>query len=108
MLNLDKQRAGELAKKNCNEQDPDSAVYASTYAFSLYLQGKYSDALGVFRRVKDENLRVPAIAAYYGIVLVANGDRAKAREFLEVGQKATLLPEERTLLARAMAAGPGQ
>ena len=107
LLNLDKQRAGDLAKK-LHEQDPTNAVYASTYAFSLYLQGKYSDALGAFRRVKDENLRVPAIAAYYGIVLIANGDRAKAREFLEVGQKATLLPEERALLARAMAAGPGQ
>ena len=49
------------------------------------------------------DLRVPSVAAYYGIVLMATGDKAKAREFLELGQKATLLPEERTLLARALA-----
>lgn len=107
LLNLDAQRARGLAKK-LHEQDPTNGVFASTYAFALYLQGHYPQALEAFRRVKEEDLRVPAIAAYYGIVLVANGDKARAREFLDGGQKATLLPEERTLLARAIAAAAGQ
>ena len=107
LLNLDAQRARGLAKK-LHEQDPTNGVFASTYAFALYLQGKYSEALEAFRRVREEDLRVPAIAAYYGIVLVANGDKTRAREFLDVGQKATLLPEERTFLARAIAAAAGQ
>ena len=103
LLNLDKQRAIGLAKK-LYERDPGNAVFASTYAFSLYSQGQFPQALAVFRLLKDEDLRIPSIAAYYGIVLSASGDKTKAREFLEAGQKATLLPEERTLLTRALAA----
>lgn len=107
LLNLDKQRASSLAQK-VYERDPTNAVSASTYAFSLYSQGKYAQALEAFRGVKDEDLHIPSVAAYYGMVLRANGDKAKAREFLELGQKATLLPEERTLLAKAMAPDAGQ
>ena len=107
LLNLDKQRASGLAKK-LYERDPMNAVFASTYAFSLYSQGQYAQALEAFRRVKGEDLRIPAIAAYYGIVLIANGDKARAREFLDLGKTATLLPEERALLARAVAAAAGQ
>jgi tetratricopeptide (TPR) repeat protein len=107
LLNMDKQRAAGLAKK-LYERDPTNAVFASTYAFSLFSQGQNAQALQAFGRVKAEDLRTPAVAAYYGIVLMANGDKAKAREFLEVGQTATLLPEERTLLARAVAAGASQ
>lgn len=107
LLNLDKQRASGLAKK-LHERDPTNAVFASTYAFSLYSRGQYAQALEAFRRVKGDDLRIPAIAAYYGIVLMANGDKARAREFLDLGQTATLLPEERALLARAIAAEAGQ
>jgi Flp pilus assembly protein TadD len=102
LLNRDRQRAAALAKK-LYEQSPGNPVFASTYAFSLYSQGQYAQASQAFRLVKEEDLRTPAIAAYYGMVLVANGDRAKAREFLELGEKATLLPEERALLSRALA-----
>jgi Flp pilus assembly protein TadD len=107
LLNLDKQRARTLAKK-VYEKDPTNATFASTYAFSLYTQGQYAQALQAFQNVKEEDLRVPAVAAYYGIVLMANGDKSKAREFLDAGQKATLLPEERALVSQAIAADAGR
>jgi len=107
LLDLDKQRARSLAKK-VFDRDPTNSAFASTYAFSLYTQGQYAQALQAFQKVKEEDLRVPAVAAYYGIVLTATGDKTKAREFLELGQKATLLPEERALVSRAVAANAGQ
>ena len=103
LLDLDKPRASNIARK-LYETDPTNAVFVSTYAFSLYSQGQNAKALQAFQRVKEEDLRTPAVAAYYGIVLAANGDKTKAREFLALGQTATLLPEERTLLSRAIAA----
>jgi hypothetical protein len=46
-------------------------------------------------------LRDPSLAAYYGIILAAAGDAAKAREYLKIGASARLLPEEKALLAKA-------
>jgi hypothetical protein len=46
-------------------------------------------------------LREPAIALYYGIILAATGDGDRAAEFLDLGQKARLLPEEKALLEKA-------
>jgi hypothetical protein len=47
-------------------------------------------------------LRDPAISAYYGICLAAGRDE-RARTYLELGQKATLLPEEKALMEKASA-----
>ncbi len=51
--------------------------------------------------IPGEQLRPPAIAAYYGIVLAGAGDYARAAGFLDLGEKASLLPEEKALLERA-------
>jgi hypothetical protein len=48
-----------------------------------------------------EQLRQPEIAAYYGIILAAAGDHARAAEFLDLGEKATLLPQEKALVEKA-------
>ena len=103
LLGVDKTRAARLAQ-NVYEQEPANAAYASTFAFALYTQGQLAEALDVFRKLDDADLRNPAIAAYYGIVLVAAGEKDKAREYLELAKSATLLPEEKELLARAVAA----
>jgi hypothetical protein len=50
----------------------------------------------------DEQLRDPAISAYYGICLAAVRDQS-ACSFLETGQKATLLREEKSLIDNALA-----
>lgn len=105
LLNVERPRATRAARK-LHEQDPGSAVFASTYAFALYSQGQFADALKAFSSVPAEALRAPAVAAYYGMVLASSGNKSAAREYLEIGKTAPLLPEERALLNRAAAAIP--
>ncbi|MEN9573059.1 MAG: hypothetical protein RL514_914 [Verrucomicrobiota bacterium] len=81
--------------------DATNPVFVSTYAFSLYLQQKSADALAAFAKLKPEQLLEPGIAAYYGLVLSANGKTAEAGKFLQAARQALLLPEETALLARA-------
>ena len=52
-------------------------------------------------KLKPEQLIEPNVAAYYGLVLVANGRAAEAGKFLQAARQAKLLPEETALLARA-------
>jgi thioredoxin-like negative regulator of GroEL len=67
----------------------------------LHTEGKTADALRVLQSLKEEHLRNPAIAAYYFVMLVENGEIERARPLLEAAQKAVLLPEERRLLLAA-------
>jgi len=85
------------------QQYPTNATYASTYAFSLYLQGKNADALKIMTSLKTQDLQSTAIAGYYGLILKATGDREKARIYLDWACKGRLLPEERKLFDRARA-----
>ena len=85
------------------QASPTNASYVSTYAFSLYLQGKSADALKVMRTLKPGELQDPSIAGYYGLILKATGDRARARAYLDWTAKARLLPEEKKLFATAKA-----
>jgi Flp pilus assembly protein TadD len=84
-------------------QAPTNASFASTYAFSLYQQGKTADALKVMQQLKPAELERPSIAGYYGLILKASGDTAKAKSYLAWASKAQLLPEEQKLFERARA-----
>lgn len=79
---------------------PTNSAYASTYAFSLHLQGKNSDALKVMQTLKPQELENPSIAGYYALILKSAGLEAEAKRFLDLITNATLLPEERTLFER--------
>jgi hypothetical protein len=46
-------------------------------------------------------LHEPATAAYYGVFLAAAGNTQEAREYLQLGATAKLLPEEKTLITKA-------
>jgi hypothetical protein len=76
--------------------------YAATYAFSLYLQGDVKKALqaasGFFG---EKELERPEIAAYYGVMLTSSGEFSRAAKFLDLGEKASLLPEEKKLVEKA-------
>jgi hypothetical protein len=48
-----------------------------------------------------EQLKQSEIAAYYGIILAAAGEHAKAAEYLDASEKAGLLPEEKALVDKA-------
>jgi thioredoxin-like negative regulator of GroEL len=81
---------------------PDNPAYATTYAYALLTKGDKKGAANVMGSLTKEQLKDPAVGAYYGICLAALND-PRAREFLEAAKGALLLPEEKSLLEKARA-----
>jgi Flp pilus assembly protein TadD len=81
--------------------EPGNPVFASTYAFSLHLQGKTKEGLAVFRALKPTDLDNPAVAVYYGVLLSAAGEVRASKNYLDMSGKALLMPEELALVASA-------
>ena len=81
--------------------EPRNPVFASTYAFSLHLQGKTKEGIEVLRALKPEELDNPAMAVYYGVLLAAVGEAQAAKGYLDKSAKAFLLPEELALVTSA-------
>lgn len=100
LLNMNTERAQKIARE-IYEKDPANSAYASTYAFALHVQGETKKAVKILEGLTAEQLRQPEIAAYYGIILAAAGDHARAAEFLDLGEKTTLLPQEKALVEKA-------
>jgi hypothetical protein len=103
LLKNDVDHATDLARALYSKQ-PRNPVFASTYAYALHLAGRTQDALRIMSFLRPDQLRNPTIAAYYGIFLAASGAHAEAAGFLELAKKATLLPEEKQLVASAVPA----
>jgi hypothetical protein len=59
------------------------------------------EAQKIMTSLSDEQLHDPSTSAYYGICLAAAKD-PRAKEFLEAGRKAPLLPEEKALVEKAL------
>ena len=102
LLEANELKPHELARE-VYEKARTNASFASTYAFSLYLQKKNSEALNVFQSLTPKALDDPSIAGYYGLILNATGDRSKARSHLELALKSSMLPEEKKLFEQARA-----
>lgn len=100
LLNLNVDRANKIAR-DVYAKEPGNPAYASTYAFSLYTKGDNKNALKILDGLTDSQRRQPDVAAYYGMILAASGDHVRAAEYLDLGEKASFLPEEKTLLERA-------
>ncbi|HWY30279.1 MAG TPA: hypothetical protein VNX46_05980 [Candidatus Acidoferrum sp.] len=99
LLNATEMRPFDLAREVYQMQSTNIS-FASTYAFSLYQQKRWADAMKVFAPFDAKALTDPGIAGYYGIVLEANGHPRQAKEYLERATHAPrLLPEERNLFA---------
>jgi len=84
-------------------QGSTNASFVSTYAFSLHLQKKDTDALKVIEQLTPKELQDPSVAGYYSLILQATGNKEKARSYLNLALKGQLLPEERRLFERARA-----
>jgi hypothetical protein len=91
-----RQAAAEL-----HAAEPENPVFASTYAFSLYQQGRPVEAAQALRALGLARLDDPSLAAYYGVFLSAAGDTLTARTYLNKSAKAFLLPEEQALVQHA-------
>jgi Flp pilus assembly protein TadD len=102
LLDAQELKPHELARE-VYEKASTNAAYVSTYAFSLHMQKKDAEALKVIERLKPQELQNPSIAGYYGLILKATGNGAKAKTYLESASKARLLPEEKKLFDRAKA-----
>ena len=100
LLNLNAVRAQKIARE-VYEKDPKNPAYVSTYAFSLHTQGETKKAIGVLETLSAEQLHQPDVAVYYGIMLAATGDQTRAAEFLDLGERASLLPQEKALVEKA-------
>jgi tetratricopeptide (TPR) repeat protein len=94
----------ELAREAYTKA-PTNASFASTYAYSLLVQRQGAEALKVMERLPPEALQKPSIAAYYGLVLKATGNAAKAKQCFDLAAKAKLLPEEQKLIDNARGGG---
>jgi len=106
LLKLNLPRAHDLAKEVYSEH-PEEAIVTSTYAFSLYLQGRTKDGVAALEKLKAEALETPSVAVYYGLLLSEDGQTNKAARYLGIAQKSALLPEEKVLVAEALKrAGP--
>ena len=81
-------------------ENPGHPEVAATGALSLLLRHKSKEALALLSALKTEQLQDPLIAFYYGLVLTANGQPEKAREYLRAARAKPLLPEEESLLAK--------
>jgi Flp pilus assembly protein TadD len=94
------ERARRVAAEIKNKE-PLNGAYVSTYAFSLQTKGDVKGALKAMDQLSQDQLRDPSVAAYYGVVLAAAGQKEKAREYLDLAAQANLLPEEKALVAKA-------
>lgn len=92
--------ARRLAAK-LHAENPANPVFSATYAFALHVEGKTGEALKTMETLKEAQLRHPAVAAYYFVMLVENGKMERAHSFLSAANQAALLPEEQQLLSSA-------
>ena len=100
LLGLNSDR-GQKAAREVYEKDRKNPAYVSTYAFAIHTAGDSKKAVKVLETLSPEQLHKPEIAAYYGVILAAAGDSTRAAEFLDLGEKATLLPPEKALIEKA-------
>lgn len=97
------QTAHRLAKEAFNTAPADPLVIC-TYAYSLLLQGDLNQALKTLDHLQSQELQIPWVAAWYGVIEAESGHKRAASELLERAQAAKLLPEERELVQLAKAA----
>jgi Tfp pilus assembly protein PilF len=105
LLGVDLDRARKMAEA-VYRKEPSNVAFATTYAYSLYQTGDHKAAVAIMSKLQPEQLKEPEVAAYYGIFLGAVGDIEEAKQYLERGSTAKLLPEEKAAVEKATASLP--
>ena len=103
LLDRDTAEAHQIAEKVYRAMPAEPAV-ASTYAYSLHLQGRNQEAVEVLRALPEAALHDdPSLAACFGVVLTAAGERDAAKAYLEIAtqHRAQLFPPEIALVSAA-------
>lgn len=104
LLGINLPQAHAMARE-LYRRHPDDLILASTYAYSLHLQGRTAEGVSVLRVFEPGLSNAPSVALYYGVLLAAAGDAA-SDHYLALPDPARLLPEEKQLLAMAKARRP--
>ena len=100
LLDAEDMNPHELASE-VYEKNSTKPACAATYAFSLFLQKKKTEALEVMRKLTPQEAESPAVAGYYGLILQANGEGTRSKTYLDLALKRPMLPEERKLFEKA-------
>ncbi len=87
------------AAEDLFKENPKNSFAASTYGFSLYLQGRAKEAVAILDNFPPAELHRPAVAQYFGIFLAAAEEMDRAGEYLQLASKAAQLPEEKSLVS---------
>lgn len=103
LLNNQVSQAHQMARE-VYQANPTNEIFASTYAWSLHVQGKSAEALQAMEKLAPRHLENPAIALYYGALLATNRQPQKAKLYLDIAAHGPLLPEEKALLQSVSAA----
>ncbi len=89
--------ADRLAEENFRAQGGNANV-AATYAYSLYLDGRYQEGLRVLGNFDPHRLEAAGAALYLAILQKAAGDDQAASQSAAGVDATRLLPEEKLLL----------
>lgn len=100
LLDAQELRPHDLARE-VYQKASTNAAYASTYAFSLHLQKRDTEALKVIEQLPPKALEDPSIAGYYGLILKSTGNQDKSQVYLGWAFKNQMLPEEKQLFEQA-------
>ncbi|HEX4639465.1 MAG TPA: hypothetical protein VH170_08260 [Chthoniobacterales bacterium] len=98
-LNIEQntKQAQALAKEAYDRAptDPNCTV---TYAFSLYVQGRTTEAWDVLQKLPREILRDPHNAVYAAVLLLDLNQSEAAKEYIQIAKKGPIYAEEKRLL----------
>jgi tetratricopeptide (TPR) repeat protein len=103
LLRKSEPETADLLAQEAYKVSPENPFFISTYAYSLCLQKKTNDALKVVETMKPEYLKIPSVAAYYGVIQAQAGHKDIAKECLVRAEAAKLLPEEKEMVRQAIA-----
>ena len=101
LLGINTDAFAEFARKNYQDSSNRTPEITAAYAYSLLLKGKKEDAATVLQTLNETDLESQALFA--GLVNAANGNHDAARNYFQIAAaQSDLLPEEQTLLRRAV------
>jgi tetratricopeptide (TPR) repeat protein len=102
LLKINLEEAYDLSQE-AYTKDPTNPIVAATYAYSLHMQDRDLQGLDALRNLSTNELNMPIVAFYHGILLASVGQTDQARTWLKLAQQGQLLPEQRQLLQAALA-----
>jgi tetratricopeptide (TPR) repeat protein len=91
--------AARIAEENFHTH-PGNPNLAATYAYSLYLDGRYQEGLRVLSPFGERRLETAGAALYLALLEQATGNAGAATRSAAAVDTSKLLPEERLLLQK--------